>query len=153
MRGWFHACQTGALAVFLLTALASAQTIPFSNQEVTSTAPSATDCTVPPAGSSFLTTDVTVYLFFDATVTSSDTLSNDWLAPDGTVIPGAIWNPQSGTYCFNGPGLPIGNLPPARLGSWQARVYDNGTLLFTVPFAVSPGSSPVGGPSTGPIPK
>jgi uncharacterized protein (TIGR03437 family) len=77
-------------------------------------------------------------LFFDATVTTSDSLNNDWLAPDGTVVAGTGWGPVSGEYCFdNAPSLAISNLPTSQIGAWHARVWDNGTLLFSAPFTVS----------------
>jgi uncharacterized protein (TIGR03437 family) len=84
-----------------------------------------------------LTTDNTVYLYFEAIVTTSDTLANNWLAPDGTVVAASYWNSSSGNFCFNGASLSISNLPASQLGSWQARVYDNGQLFFSVPFSVS----------------
>jgi uncharacterized protein (TIGR03437 family) len=111
----------------------------FSNQRVTTQTPPAGDCTsLPPAVTSFLTTQGSVYLFFDATVTTSDSLNNDWLAPDGTVVAGTGWGPVSGEYCFdNAPSLAISNLPTSQIGAWHARVWDNGSLLFSAPFTVS----------------
>ena len=53
---------------------------------VTTQAPASTGCTRPPPATSFLTTSNTIYLYFEATVTTSDSLSNDWLAPDNTVV-------------------------------------------------------------------
>jgi uncharacterized protein (TIGR03437 family) len=97
----------------------------------------------PAAATSFLTTNNTVYLYFEATITTSDSLTSNWLAPDGTVVlDGAPWTPGSGSFCFPGASLSIGNLPTSQLGSWQARVYDNGNLLFSIPFTVAaPGNT------------
>ena len=53
------------------------------------------------------------------------------------------WNPVSGTYCFTGASLAVANLPASRLGSWHARVYDNGNLLFSLLFTVSSSASGV----------
>jgi uncharacterized protein (TIGR03437 family) len=78
-----------------------------------------------------------VYLYFEAIVTTSDTLTNNWLAPDGTVVAASNWNSSSGNFCFTGASLSISNLPTRQLGSWQARVYDNGQLFFSVSFSVS----------------
>jgi uncharacterized protein (TIGR03437 family) len=85
---------------------------------------------------SFLTTDATVYLYFTATVTASDLLTHDWLAPDGTVIGAAAWGSNTGSGC-NSASLSIADTPPNRLGAWQARVWANNALLFTVPFTIS----------------
>jgi len=90
--------------------------------------------------SSFLTTNNNVYLYFSAIVTVSDSLRNDWVAPDGSTIAGSTWPRMSGIQCFGTHSLTIANLPTttARLGIWQARVYNNNILLFSIiPFRVS----------------
>ncbi len=93
---------------------------------------------MPTAKSSFSTTDGTVYLYFEATLAPSDALTNDWLAPDGSSVspayPGTL---IPGDFCFTGASVSISNLLPSQLGAWQARVFDNGNLLFSVPFTVS----------------
>ena len=112
----------------------------FSNQVVTTQAPPSTGCVRPTTATSFLTTDNTVYLYFEATPTTSDSLTSNWLAPDGTVVGSFNWNSNPGNFCFVTPlgaSLSIGSLPKSQLGSWQARVYDNGNLLFSVPFTVA----------------
>jgi Bacterial Ig-like domain (group 2)/Divergent InlB B-repeat domain len=121
----------------LLLLCPAANAITFSNQTVTTQAPPPTGCTVPTAKSSFSTTDGTVYLYFEATVSSSDALTNDWLAPDGSSVSPASWDSDSGDFCFTGGSVFIGNLPPSQLGAWRARVFDNGNLLFSIPFTVS----------------
>ena len=118
----------------------------FSNQRVTTQAPPASGCgAVPPSVNVFFPTDSTVYLFFDATVTTSDTLTSDWLPP-GTVtaFTGSYWIPSSGNYCFPGASWNISNTPANQFGQWYARVYDNGNLQFSVPFSVT---APVTQPS------
>jgi hypothetical protein len=121
--------------------------ITFTDQRVTTVAPAPVGgtCTAPQATTAFVTSNNRVYLYFSAKVTVSDTLTSDWLAPDGNVTAGFFWNPFTGSTCFTGSSLGIANLPATRLGLWQARVFDNGTLLFTVPFTVDvpggPGSS------------
>jgi uncharacterized protein (TIGR03437 family) len=82
-----------------------------------------------------------VYLYFAAIVTDQDVLSNDWLAPDGTTVPGMSWSPQAGDVCFTGASLDIGGLTGPKLGSWQVRIYDNGKLLRSIPFKVGAASS------------
>ena len=117
---------------------------PFSNQRVTTAAPATgTSCPVPPAVSSFLTTDNNVYLFFDVTVTTADTLSLNWLAPNGDVVSAGAWLVQSGNVCLSAQ-LNISSPKPGHFGAWQAAVYDNGTPLFAVPFTITaPGRSPL----------
>ena len=94
-------------------------------------------CTVPPVTSSFLTTDRIAYLFYEGTIAPSDLLSSDWLAPDGSVYTGFAWPQNSGTFCFPGAALSLTSIPANEFGTWQARVYDTGALLFSVPFTVS----------------
>ena len=118
-------------------------TVSYSDQRVTAQAPPAAGCVLPPATSAFATTNGTVYLYFAATVAATDLLSNDWLAPDGSTVSGASWPQQAGDFCFTGASLPIGSLSGSKLGNWQARVYDNGKVLFSVTFSVSAAASAV----------
>jgi hypothetical protein len=105
-------------------------------QSVTTTAAAAPGCVVPAVGS-FLPTD-TVYLFYRGTVTTNSSFTNDWLAPDGAVVAGSRWAPIIGTnVCFTGANLAMANVTFNPIGTWQARVYDHGSLLFSIPFSVS----------------
>jgi hypothetical protein len=109
----------------------------FSSELMTLSVPPADgSCGSPMPANSFSTADAIVYLFFDGTVSNADNLSNDWLGPNGTVIAGATWGNGTGNYCFVGSSLQIGNAPASLLGQWQARVFDNGTLIFSVPFTI-----------------
>ena len=110
---------------------------------LTAQAPPASGCVLPAPGTTFPTTDNTVYLYFAANVTAQDTVSNDWLAPDGTTVAGASWPAQAGDFCFTGANLTIGGLTGSKLGSWSARIYDNGTLLTSIPFSVTATASSV----------
>jgi len=122
----------------------TAPAISVSDQRVTTQAPPASGCVVPPSATTFQTTNKFIYLYFNAVVSNTDELTNNWLAPDGTVISGTQWGQQAGNFCFdNAPALAISNLPTARLGTWVARVYDNGTLLFSIAFTVSAPASSV----------
>ncbi len=94
-------------------------------------------CSDPPSDRVFLTTDNTVYLYFYAVTAASDQITSNWLAPEGTVISGPSWSNNSGTYCYPGASLSISNLPSRQLGSWTARVYENGSLQTSIPFTVS----------------
>jgi uncharacterized repeat protein (TIGR01451 family) len=138
-RSWWK----GISVVLLLwgsmanTTTAQSTGITFSDQEVsTQDASMSPGCVAPPPVSSFLTTNNQVNLYFVATTTTADLLTDNWLAPDGSVGGGGQWPPVSGSYCYFDH-LNISNLPPTQLGSWQARIYDNGSLLFSVPFMVS----------------
>ena len=114
--------------------------VTFSTQRVSTTNPQASSgCVTPPAVTSFLTTDAAVYLYFYSTTTLSDHITSDWLGPDGTALKGGDWsNPVTDNHCYRGESLgPLSNTPKSRLGLWQARVYANGALLFTVPFTIS----------------
>jgi hypothetical protein len=120
-------------------AIAASSGATFNSARVTTTAPPA-GCSLPPVVNSFAVTD-TVYLYFSGTITTSDLLYQDWLAPDGTVVAGFHFTylVNSGTFCFtNGSSLPLAGLPFKNLGgTWQARVFDNGNLLLSVPFTVN----------------
>src|SRR5271166_2457882 len=131
--GWRVRILLTIAAVCLVCSPSSA--ITFSNQVVTSAAPPATGCVRPASITSFVPTNQTVYLYFEAVVAQTDNLVADWVAPDGTVITGFSWPPNpAGNYCFPNSSLSIANT--TKLGSWVARVRDNGTVLFTVPFTV-----------------
>ncbi len=108
----------------------------FTNQRVTTVPPSTSACAVPPSVSSFRTGDNIVYLYFEATVTSNDSLTMGWLGPGGVSLDGGGWDSVSGSYCFTGAALDISNTPDELLGAWQAAVYNNGKLVFTVPFTI-----------------
>ena len=115
----------------------------FTSQRVTTAAPSSSSCAVPPSVTSFTPADRTVFLYFVATVSSTDTLNVAWVRPDNIPLVGDGWPNSSGTYCFSG-GLNITNSTNGDFGNWQARVYNNGTLVFSVPFTISrdPGAAP-----------
>jgi uncharacterized protein (TIGR03437 family) len=109
----------------------------YSNQRVTTQAPPQSGCVIPPAFTSFKTSDKTVYLYFDAAVSASDALSADWLTPDGVSVGAVAWSSGAGTFCFPGANLDISNLPASRLGNWQSRVFNHGNMLFSIPFTVT----------------
>ena len=111
----------------------------FNSQRVTTTPPPASGCgPVPPPLNFFMPTD-TVYLFFNATVAISDSLTYDWVTPNGGIVQASSWPASSGFFCFNNAGsLVLNNLGLGQVnGVWQARVFDHGSLLFSIPFAVN----------------
>src|SRR5579864_5224041 len=136
---------TSTVMVAVSLTVATAATV--NNPRVTTQAPPSSGCIVPPNVPSFLTSDGTVYLYFEASITSGEALTNDWLAPDGTVFTGGTWNPGAGSYCFVGASLTISATPVNLLGPWKARVWDNGAILFAVPFTVSSTGTPTSGPT------
>jgi hypothetical protein len=124
-----------APATFVISASFGAS---FSDQRMI--AVSTPSCVVPTAVSSFSASD-TAYLYYHAQVTSSDLLSNDWLAPNGTIVHGGedlpFPFPQPTNTCTGGPPLTLANITFNPVGTWQARLFDNGVLLFSVPFTVT----------------
>ncbi len=129
--------QTSAAMAF---AVLGAYGASFNHQVLATAAPPPSGCVRPAAKNSFLTTDGAVYLYFEANVAAVDNLSNDWLAPDGTVVSGDYWDASSGNYCFTGSSLGI---PSGPFGAWQARVYDNGSLVFAIPFSIASSGAPL----------
>ena len=96
-------------------------------------------CSVPTPASSFLTTDQTVWLWFNvAGANAGDIASATWYYPDGSVYKSANWNPvaSSGTWCFPW-SIPIaGNPPAANPGNWSVRASWNGSALFSLNFTI-----------------
>jgi hypothetical protein len=132
-----------------LTGTGVAPAVSVTNVQVSKIPPPS--CTPPPSATSFLTTDASVYLFFDAVTSSSDNLSSDWLAPNGTVLAGTSWQSSTGTHCFVGTPLNIANLTTAQLGTWTAQISDNGRLLTGLAFKVSAPAGPAPSISSGGI--
>lgn len=134
----FRFTQNVLSAVFLASiAVETVYGVTFDGQRATKINPGTTSCTDPPGAVSFLTTDNTVYLYFNANVDSSDKLSVDWVAPDGSILQGGNWGSgYSGYYCFTGISLTTTSLAANRLGGWRARIWNNGAFLFPIPFHV-----------------
>jgi hypothetical protein len=104
---------------------------------VSATPPPLNACAVPPIAASVSTAD-TVYLYFEATVSTNDQLSFDWVAPNGTIVGLGVYPPVSGDYCFPGNSLDLSSLGlPNEAGIWQSRIFNQGSLLFSVPFKVT----------------
>ncbi len=110
----------------------------FTLQRVTNVAPIGTGCGfVPPSVNSLLPSD-TVFLFFSATVTAADSLTYDWVTPEGGVVVGTSWPPISGISCLHSHGFAVTSLGLNQVdGIWQARVFDHGSLLFSIPFGIN----------------
>jgi len=135
----------GAVSGVLYFSIAPAAPPPLTltDARVTSQAPPGAGCVLPPAETTFATSVGTVYLYFSASTTANDLLNNDWLAPDGTVTAGSYWTQQAGDFCFTGASLKISGLSAAKLGSWTARIYDNGAVIQSLEFTVTATASTV----------
>jgi hypothetical protein len=142
--------DANALVTHWNVAFAPGGTFTVQNTRLSTQAPPSQGCTPPPPATNFQTSQGVVYLYFEATVTASDTVSTDWLAPDGTVLPGNNWPLSTGTFCFDSTSLNVASFSGSRLGSWQARIYDNGTQMASIGFTVR--SSQNTPPPTGPKP-
>ena len=109
---------------------------------VTTTAPAGT-CVTPAASSSFMPADHILYLYFVATVGKADTISTDWMAPDGTIVTGRTYSGNAGSFCFANTSLDISDLPANRFGAWSARISHNGAVIYSVPFTVTGSALPI----------
>jgi uncharacterized protein (TIGR03437 family) len=115
------------------------------NQMVTQ-AVNTSACSVPTAATTFLTTDQTVYLWFNVTgANAGDVPSATWYSPNGAVYASNTWNPvaSAGSWCFWLPMAIAGNPPASTPGNWSVRVFWNGPSLFTLTFTISaPSAAP-----------
>ena len=94
-----------------------------------------TGCTIPVSKTSFLITD-NVFLFFQARITSNSLLTYDWIGPDGTLVQSGGWPGGSGFFCFPIAFGSMSDLGFNPLGNWQARIFDHGSLVISIPFTV-----------------
>lgn len=111
------------------------------NISLSKVAPPSSGCTVPPSSASFLTSDGAVYLYFEATVQSSDNLSISWLAPNGDVVAGPVWTTATGTFCYTAAQLNVAGQPASHFGLWQARILDNGNQIDSISFTLGQGAT------------
>jgi uncharacterized protein (TIGR03437 family) len=121
------------VAYFIVSA-ASTHSLPY-NQVVSKVPPQA--CTQPPAMSAFVTTDATIYVSFQATLTDNDRLIISWLAPDSSTYQTLYPKQKPADYCGLSTNFSIANLPVNQLGAWSVRVFDNSTEIFSIPFTIT----------------
>jgi hypothetical protein len=136
--------QQGAVAITVLTAhgvtapaalvVGPSYGAQISDQRVTKTL--ASNCAQPPSVTSFLPTD-RVYLYYLGRITLNNILSYDWVAPNGASVDGGGWPNGAGIFCFPTVSFAMSTTDFNPIGTWQARVFDHGSLLFALPFTVS----------------
>ncbi len=95
-------------------------------------------CAMPPAKTSFLTTDPFVWVWFKFNgATLWDTFTFDWIHPSGKVDVG-----ESTTLDFSGAGCAAADLAingaeaATEFGKWQVQVFHNGISVFVLPFTI-----------------
>ena len=136
--------QQGAVAITVLTAHGvSAPTAlvvgpsygaQISDQRVTKTL--ASNCVQPPSVTSFSTTDK-VYLYYLGRITINNILTYDWVASNGASVAAGSWPGGAGTFCFPTAFFQMSSADFNPVGTWQARLFDHDSLLFSLPFTVS----------------
>jgi uncharacterized protein (TIGR03437 family) len=133
----------------LILPVFSCLAVTVTNQMVTK-AVNTSGCSVPTAATAFLTTDQTVYLWFNASgANAGDVSSATWYSPNGAVYTSSSWSPvaSAGSWCFWSSVNIAGNPPASTPGSWSVRVFWNGSAVFTLSFTIA---APSGGPSINP---
>ena len=123
----------------LILPVFSCLAVTVTNQMVTK-AINTSGCSVPTASTTFLTTDQTVYLWFNITgANAGDVPSATWYSPNGAVYTSSSWNPvaSAGSWCFWLPMAIAGNPPASTPGSWSVRVSWNGSAVFTLSFTIA----------------
>lgn len=107
-------------------------------QTMSTTIPS--DCTTPPAVTTFQPTDQQAVLYFVLDYCSAgDQVTANWRKPDWSIYLSDSWNPlgSSGSYCF-WDWIWVANNPPAAIpGNWIVEVLLNGRSLFTTRFIIA----------------
>ncbi len=118
----------------------AAPTIRLTNKLMTKAVAADSGCQAPEPASVFLPTDreALVWFLVDG-AQAGDRVTNQWIAPNGSVQSSGSWSPlaSGGSWCMWG-SLAIAGKPPAStLGNWKARVFWNGAELFTLSFDIA----------------
>ena len=96
-------------------------------------------CIVPTPATSFLTTDQSVWLWFNVTgANAGDVASATWYSPNGAAYSSTTWNPlaSAGTWCYWSSISVVGYPPASSPGNWSVRVSWNGSALFSLNFTI-----------------
>ena len=105
------------------------------------------DCSQPPAFTTFSTTDEAAYLWFLATgALKGDVFATEYYDPAGLFYAAASgsWDPlaEDGDYCFTDVPFYIAGYPPAsKPGTWTVIGRLNGGQIFELTFTITGGSS------------
>ena len=90
-----------------------------------------------PSTTTFLTTDANANVYFEVNnVSTSDQITNQWIAPDNTIYSSSYWDPATGNRCYESTLNIAGNSPASLPGTWHARIFANGSQLFDLPFTI-----------------
>lgn len=96
-------------------------------------------CIVPTPATAFLTTDQSVWLWFNVTgANAGDVASATWYSPNGAAYNSTSWNPlaSAGTWCYWS-SINVAGYPPASSpGNWSVHVSWNGSALFSLNFTI-----------------
>jgi subtilase family serine protease len=87
----------------------------------------------------FLPTDPSANVYLEVNnVASTDQLTDQWIRPDGTVYATNSWSSATGNRCYADSVNIAGAAPVNSPGTWHARVFLNGSVLFDLPFTITP---------------
>jgi uncharacterized protein (TIGR03437 family) len=140
----------GALGNYTLSLMAATSTTVTLQDHRMTGGPFPSDCTPPPAKTSFAPTDETAYHWvFVSGARSTDSARWEFYQPNGSLY--AQTQPlmvnYNGEVCFWG-GIYIAGQNAASLpGTWQVRAYYNDVLLVTNTFTISGNSTPTPTPT------
>jgi uncharacterized protein (TIGR03437 family) len=106
---------------------------------------STSGCTAPAPATAFLTTDQSVWLWFNVIgANAGDVPSATWYSPNGAAYQSGNWDPvaSAGTWCYWWSINVAGNPPASSPGNWSVRVSWNGSALFSLNFTILAASVP-----------
>ena len=98
-------------------------------------------CSAPPSKSSFLTTDPAAWVYFTFSgAQEGDLITANWLHPSGQVDGSqpSLTLSYSGSGCAAAPLTISGTEVAQDPGSWQVKIFRNGTFQFALPFTIVP---------------
>src|ERR1035437_7456825 len=127
------------LLVGLILPVSSCLGVTVTDHMIAKTVNTSGGCVVPTPATAFLTTDQSVWLWFNVSdAKAGDIASATGYYPSGTAYQSATWDavPSSGARCFWWPISIAGNPPSSSPGNWSIRVSWNGSSLFTLNFTI-----------------
>src|ERR1035437_2307416 len=127
------------LLVGLILPVSSCLGVTVTDHMIAKTVNTSGGCVVPTPATAFLTTDQSVWLWFNVSdAKAGDIASATGYYPSGTAYQSATWDavPSSGARCFWWPISIAGNPPSSSPGNWSIRVSWNGSSLSTRNFTI-----------------